>query len=412
MKRLAHLLVLGSCILLLPTLGRAQEVQGWDYAVLPAVSYNSDLGFHYGLFGNLYYYGRDSLCTYPQYRHMLGFEASRYTKGQTLLYLQYNGKELFPRTDVTVTARWQKDPAMQFWGYNGAYLFTDNYTDDFFLLDRQYLLINGGAETRLAGRFKAYLGIAFWNFRMHNPDSSATHDGTLLSVMRNNGYINDNEADGGSILDLKLGVLYDSRNHPTCPSRGHRVEAFLTRSVDLSYRQYNSLKLNAQILQFYPLGDIAVFANRTALQLLLLGEQPYYTLTTINTMQTINRSTEGLGGISTLRGMPLNALAADGFAWANTEVRIKIFKFNLLKRSFEVILNPFFDAGMPLRLYRDEASNGIQASRPQNSPYLSAGMGGKLVVNQNFVLTAEVGTLLNSSSRRFWGMNFSTGYTF
>lgn len=411
MKHRAILLgVLLAILLPLHGQGDTSRVEGWDFVVLPSLSYNTDLGLHYGLYGNFYFYGRDTLCTYPEYQHMLGFEASRYTKGQSLLYLQYNGKEVLPRTDVTMTIRWQKDPTMHFWGYGDAFIYpVSNHLDEYFLLDRTYFLVNGGAETLITKRIKFYLGFAFWNFQMVNTDTSARHDGTLLSVMQNGNLaggqlIHDDEANGGSILDLKVGALYDSRNHPTIPSRGCRIEAFVTRSIDLSHKRYNSFKLNARILQYYPIGNNVVFANRTALQLLLAGEQPYYTLSTINTMRTTNLSSEGLGGVTTLRGMPLNALTADGFAWANNEIRIKLFKFNALKRAIEVMINPFVDVGIPLKQYRIQDDIRL---------FVTAGMGGKLIVNQNFALSVEAGMLLgNPSDISLWGINFSTGFIF
>jgi hypothetical protein len=58
---------------------------GWNFGVLPAVSFNSDLGFQYGGLINLFHYGDGS--RYPTYDHMLYFEISRYTKGSGLFGL-------------------------------------------------------------------------------------------------------------------------------------------------------------------------------------------------------------------------------------------------------------------------------------------------------------------------------------
>ena len=40
---------------------------GWNFGPLPAVSYNSDLGFQYGALCDIFYFGNGS--TYPTYLH-------------------------------------------------------------------------------------------------------------------------------------------------------------------------------------------------------------------------------------------------------------------------------------------------------------------------------------------------------
>lgn len=43
--------------------------KGFSFGALPAVSYDSDLGFQYGVLSNLYWYGDGS--RYPAYDHSL-----------------------------------------------------------------------------------------------------------------------------------------------------------------------------------------------------------------------------------------------------------------------------------------------------------------------------------------------------
>ncbi|MDD2635482.1 MAG: hypothetical protein PHW82_08290, partial [Bacteroidales bacterium] len=42
---------------------------GWNFGLLPVVSFNSDLGFQYGLLTNFYNYGDGS--NFPKYNHSL-----------------------------------------------------------------------------------------------------------------------------------------------------------------------------------------------------------------------------------------------------------------------------------------------------------------------------------------------------
>jgi len=56
--------------------------KGFGFGALPAISYDSDLGFQYGALVNLYQYGDGS--RYPKYDYSLYLEYSRYTKGTEL----------------------------------------------------------------------------------------------------------------------------------------------------------------------------------------------------------------------------------------------------------------------------------------------------------------------------------------
>jgi hypothetical protein len=56
--------------------------KGWNFGMLPAVSFNSDLGFQYGGLINFFHYGDGS--RYPSYDHSFYLEVSHYTKGSGL----------------------------------------------------------------------------------------------------------------------------------------------------------------------------------------------------------------------------------------------------------------------------------------------------------------------------------------
>jgi len=65
---------------------------GYNLGVLPAVSYNSDLGLQYGAILNLFNYGDGS--RYPAYDHSAYLEISRYTKGSGIFRLYYDSEKL------------------------------------------------------------------------------------------------------------------------------------------------------------------------------------------------------------------------------------------------------------------------------------------------------------------------------
>ena len=62
--------------------------KGFSFGILPAISFDSDLGFQYGVLSNLYWYGDGS--RYPAYDHSLYVEWSRHVAGTMLCRLYYD----------------------------------------------------------------------------------------------------------------------------------------------------------------------------------------------------------------------------------------------------------------------------------------------------------------------------------
>ncbi|MBP5538386.1 MAG: hypothetical protein J6X69_00895 [Bacteroidales bacterium] len=64
--------------------------KGWAFGAFPCLTYSNDVGFQFGAFGDVYYYGNGD--TYPDPLHKISFEVSHYTKGRTRAYLAYDSK--------------------------------------------------------------------------------------------------------------------------------------------------------------------------------------------------------------------------------------------------------------------------------------------------------------------------------
>ena len=124
-----------------------------------------------------------------------------------------------------------------------------------------------------------------------------------------------------------------------------------------------------------------------------------------------NMISEGFGSSNTIRGLRENRILAEGMAWANTELRIKLVKFTLANQYFYVAVNPFFDAGIITRPYKADAMAKIAAADgkvydpafnlltgttdPIYDPakiktlIYSGGAGLKIAMNQNFIVSAD-----------------------
>jgi len=90
---------------------------GWNFGLLPAVSYNTDLGFQYGGLVNFFNYGDGS--SYPDYLHNIYLEISRYTKGSAIYRLAYDSEYLIKGIRITSDLAYLPDEAFDFYGFNG-----------------------------------------------------------------------------------------------------------------------------------------------------------------------------------------------------------------------------------------------------------------------------------------------------
>ena len=173
------------------------------------------------------------------------------------------------------------------------------------------------------------------------------------------------------------------------------------------------------------------FAYHLAYQGTIAGEVPFYMQSNITTLYLRQILSEGLGSINTVRGTLYNRMIGDSYAWGNFEMRIKLFSFNLINQSWYVATNPFFDLGSIVRPYRlDEmAANKSKYDETVNMPlpdhiqgdttkkevtklHYSAGAGLKLVMNQNFIVSAEVAKALDPDDNPGLGVNIGLNYIF
>ena len=107
-----------------------KEKTGWGFGgALPAVSFDSDLGFQYGALAEFFNYGKPSI--YPEFLDHTYTEISRYTKGSGIYRFMYESNHLIPGVHMTSDLSYLPDRASQFYGFNGYdAVFNKNWMDD------------------------------------------------------------------------------------------------------------------------------------------------------------------------------------------------------------------------------------------------------------------------------------------
>ncbi len=432
-KFLTSLLVL--CVVLQAS---AQEITktGLNFGPLPAIGYSSDLGWHYGALTDIFWYGDGS--KYPDYIWKANVEASWYSKGNSVYHAFFDAKHVIPGVRLSADISYLGNKTMDFFGFNGAASkydkAYDKITEDgwgFYKMKRNVFRIEMTAQGKIGESKWGWVAAAmFNNYKTGHAENKALKsevDYSLYDMYVDYGVIRDYEKNGGSHLEFKAGVVYDSRDHENNPSRGSNLEAFIYGSPDIlngrsaTDGRNDYLKFAIHYKQFFTLvPQRLVFGGHLAVQGKIAGNVPFYTLQSIQPINRKNIITDGLGSTNTVRGTVSNRLLGDGYAWANFELRWSFVRFNLFNQNFILALNPFFDMGMVIQPYQLEQLKqlgqapiiGEMVYTGQNEKlHMGAGAGLHIIMNQNFNVNFELGKCLDKNDGNM-SINIGLNYIF
>ena len=398
---------------------------GWNFGPLPAVGFNTDLGFQMGALCDIYYYGDGAV--YPDYVHKFNVEASYYTKGSGILHLFYDSKHLIPKVRVTAAVTYNTNRKYSFYGFNGAaapyFPQWDSNRESgtaFYNIRRDYLRILTDFQGKIRGHWGWAAGLAYKDYSVGDIDLRPYDPTeTLYRHYLAAGIIGEDEKNGGRHLEVKAGAVYDSRDREAAPGRGIWSEACLIGAPDVFRGTYHYLKLAAHFRHYVPVWrDRIVFAYHLAYQGTVAGEAPFYVQQDISTLYLRQILSEGLGSINTIRGTLYNRMIGDGYAWANLELRYRLVSFDFIGQHWYAATNPFFDFGAVVQPYRLDRMKRADAdllpalySGHGERLHASAGLGVKLAMNENFIVSAEGAVPLSRQDGNF-GMNIGLGYIF
>ena len=97
---------------------KTKKRKRFNFPIFPVVAYDADMGFQYGIVANMFDFGDYS--NYPEYRHAVKLEVSRYTKGSGVNQVFYDSKYLIPgNIRITADVSYLTEKALDFYGYNG-----------------------------------------------------------------------------------------------------------------------------------------------------------------------------------------------------------------------------------------------------------------------------------------------------
>ena len=390
----------------LTAMAQEEPKTGWVFTPFPDVSYNSDIGLNLGGFCDFFYYGDGT--DYPNFQHHIAVCGAWATKGSWYLHGMFDSKTLVPGARVTGSLTYRDASMNNFYGFNGLHapyfpeLDLNKETRTAFYTDhRQVLRAAATIQKPLEGRLNWMAGAVFRHIRISDFDlKNYDNRESLYRDYRAVGLIREDEANGGTSLEGRIGLTYDSRDIEWVPNQGIYGELYVNANADISHKKYHYAQLVGHFRHFVPIvfGRLT-FAYHLGLQHQFAGEMPWYNLNEISNLIYQYEEYEGLGSRYTIRGYRYNRIMAAGYAWGNFELRAKVLQFNLFKQHFDLVVNPFYDAGAITRYYRlDEhrRTGGITDEWRQSYAeateriHSSAGVGAKIHMNTNFIISVEV----------------------
>ena len=429
MKR--YLLILAAVLLAGSAFSQKKEIikKGWNFGPLPVVGYDADLGFQYGVCCDIFNYGDGS--RYPRYNYKFNVEASRYTKGSGVFRFYSDMPYVVKDTKLFFDVTYFYAKKYEFFGFNGFEANSFNpylewEKDGYHFLNRNQFRFVGSMQRPFFGVPNLYwtAGLAYYNTKVNRINMEGYEDQyTLYEGYVDNGIIKEDEANGGNTTQLRLGMIYDSRDHNSDPTRGIYAEATLVGAPDIIDRKgYGNLSYTFLWRQYIPLyKDKLTLAYRLGAQNRIAGKTPWYMINNLNTMFFQKMYTEGLGGSVTLRGVNRNGVLGEGFAFGNLELRWRLLGFQFINQNWQVALNPFYDAGLVTQTFREKEmmdADGISEyiagtryfSGEKEHLHMSAGCGLKLIMNRNLIVSVDMGKSLNKRDgeklKTFIGFNY------
>ena len=194
---------------------------------------------------------------------------------------------------------------------------------------------------------------------------------------------------------LRAGITWDTRDREIAPHSGMWIDLLVQR-VDTRFGASSDYtRWTGAARRYQPLGDRLTLANRLVLQD-IAGAAPFYVLGDI---QTTQQWQDGLGGSSSIRGLPKDRYVGKGLIVANNELRWRAADFNLLRRPSSVVLSAFADVG---RVWSD----GVDLSTIVDGLHAGYGGGARLAFGDSFVIATDVGHSSQTSAAIYVGLGY------
>ncbi|WP_224246437.1 Omp85 family outer membrane protein [Hyalangium gracile] len=356
------------------------KTEGVDAIAIPLVSFNSDMGVGYGVVGGMFLYGKG----HTPYQHGLGAQVFFTNRGIQNHYVRYDGPQLLGPMRVEARFEYKREFRSPFYGAGNrsAPEFTGDVDDIRYNYDKG----SPGAWLRLRGRpfgeshpFQVYGGYS-WRYTRVAP-----YEASMLSEMNPVGI------EGGPTGQVLGGVLWDTRDSETDPTTGGAEELAVRMSAPMTGSRYRYMGIALSERRYFKLSSRFVLAQRVSVDM-LFGEVPFFEWSSTGGVLF----TEGVGGMSSVRGIERNRFAGNIKVFSNTELRFHAFDMKLFGQTMKLGAVGFVDMG---RVWHPGVTDG-----PWHKWHPGVG-GGIRLARRAAVIRVDYATSTEAGGQRLY-MNF------
>jgi outer membrane protein assembly factor BamA len=194
---------------------------------------------------------------------------------------------------------------------------------------------------------------------------------------------------------VRAGLTWDTRDREIGTTSGTWADLLVQRVDSRLGASWNYTRWTAAARHYQPLGGRVTLANRLVLQN-TIGDAPFYSLAELSTTQ---KSQDGLGGTSSIRGIPKDRYVGKGILVSNNELRWRAADFGLIGRPSSLVLSGFVDAG---RVWTD----GVDLSSALRELHSGYGGGVRVGFGPSFVISTDVGHSSQSTAAIYIGLGY------
>jgi hypothetical protein len=364
---------------------------GWELSGIPALNYNSDEGFGYGVVANLYYYGASGKLPYVVTVQPTVFLTTGGRRDYTLFFDAPNVGGSAWRVDAYFGHETRL--AAPYYGIGNAT--TEDASREtapnqlYYRYGRRRVQFTSNLQRTLGHTpMRLLFGVAVAQVNVTEIPRGTT--ATFLSDA-----LSGAAPPNGSSNYVRVGLVWDTRDREVHTSHGTWADLLVEDVTKSMGSDWNYTRATLTVRQYAALSSRVTFAERVVAQN-VAGDAPFYDLAIVQTSFTPQ---EGLGGANTLRGLPQDRYVGKGLALSNSEVRWRAKEFTLLGKPSTLTLSGFVDAG---RVWTDRLDVSTIASD------LHVGYGGGVRVGRgpNFVVALDMGHSTEAALPIYIGLGF------
>lgn len=364
---------------------------GWEFTGIPALNYDSDEGFGYGVVLQLYDYGPGGLSPY------------RTTIQPTLFFTTEGRRELTVLFDAPhLPGGWrfdaflgtEKQIATSYYGPGNFSVYDPGLEEG----DDPYFYRYGRERNTFRANLQRPIGdlplrVLLGAQLSHTSiDPTPKNEGTtLLEADLGPGAL----IPGGASNSLRVGLVWDTRDRESGPRRGAWVEALVERVEKKLGSERSYTRWTFSDRRYLAISPSLVFANRVTLQN-VTGDPQFYDLTSV---QSSFGGLEALGGAKSVRGVLKNRYFGEGVFFWNAELRWRALDFRFLGRSAHLAFIGFVDSG---RVWEE----GVELSSLLANLHHGAGGGVRFGLGPNFVIATDLAGSDEAGLQTYIGLGY------